>query len=109
MRDATSRCVSLRSSDERIPRSLSLRPNASGAIAGLMAAYLMLFPRVRVYQALFFVRFIVPAAVYLTLWLLLQMVLGYLSLSGGAGAGVALNRGRFADGAELNRAAAVAP
>lgn len=90
---------------------------ASGAIAGLMGAYLMLFPRARVYQVLLFIRFKVPVFVYLSLWLLLQALLGYASLSGGAGAGVAwwahlggfvagavwgaFARARFGDGAEL--------
>lgn len=44
---------------------------ASGAIAGVMGAYLVLFPRVRIttiIPPLFWIRFRVPAALFLTVW-----------------------------------------
>lgn len=47
---------------------------ASGAIAGLMGAYMALFPRVRVYVVWLFIRFKVPVFIYLGLWVLLQVV-----------------------------------
>jgi membrane associated rhomboid family serine protease len=91
---------------------------ASGAIAGLMGAYLALFPKARMYQVFFFVRFRVPAFLYLGLWMLLQSVSGWQSIithASGAGvawfahmggfcAGVAwglVSRQKYGDGAEL--------
>ncbi len=57
---------------------------ASGAIAGVLGAYLFLFPRARVLTLVFlgfFIDFIeVPALVYLPLWFLLQFVSGVASL-----------------------------
>jgi membrane associated rhomboid family serine protease len=41
---------------------------ASGAIAGVLGAYVVLFPRVRLYQVLFFVRFRIPVLWYGVGW-----------------------------------------
>jgi len=64
---------------------------ASGAIAGVMGAYLLLYPRARVQMLIvlgFFVDVIVlPAAFFLVYWFVLQLVQG--SLDSGSGAGVA--------------------
>lgn len=57
----------------------SLVPNlgASGAISGVLGAYLVLFPRNRV-NAVFFFRVVsVPAIVVLGLWIVFQLVNGY--------------------------------
>ena len=63
---------------------------ASGAIAGILAAYVVLFPRARVTTLLIIVFFIritkVPAAFFIGLWFVLQL----LSIVTGASAGVAL-------------------
>lgn len=58
------------------PRSLTPLVGASGAIAGVMGGYLMLFPRAKI-LCLFFVwiipRFIrLPALIFLGLWIALQ-------------------------------------
>jgi membrane associated rhomboid family serine protease len=45
---------------------------ASGAIAGVLGAYLVLFPTHRVLTLFFFLFVHVPAAVYLAFWFLLQ-------------------------------------
>jgi membrane associated rhomboid family serine protease len=90
---------------------------ASGAIAGLMGAYCVLFPRAHVYQVLFFVRLRLPVPVYLLFWVGLQFVAGFVAIErhslggvawwahiGGFAAGAlwaALNRHRYGDGAEL--------
>jgi membrane associated rhomboid family serine protease len=47
---------------------------ASGAIAGVMGAYLMLWPRARVLTLLFFVVIPLPAAVVLALWFGMQFL-----------------------------------
>jgi membrane associated rhomboid family serine protease len=63
---------------------------ASGAIAGVMGAYIVLFPRARVLTAVpifVFIRFMhLPAAFFIGLWFFLQMLYAFL---GGSGSGVA--------------------
>jgi membrane associated rhomboid family serine protease len=65
---------------------------ASGAISGVMGAYLILFPHVRVYTLVtlgfFFTNIALPAWVMLIYWMGLQF-LGGLSRVGGEGGGVA--------------------
>ena len=56
---------------------------ASGAIAGVMGAFLVLYPRVRVNTLIFIVFFIttveIPAAFMLIYWFVIQLVSGLLS------------------------------
>jgi len=56
---------------------------ASGAIAGVMGAFLVLYPRVRVLTLVFIVFFIttfdIPAAFMLAYWFLIQLVTGLFS------------------------------
>ena len=64
---------------------------ASGAISGIMGAYLLLYPRVRVHTFIFVVVFIrvirVPAWVMLGYWFALQIASG--TITGAQGGGVA--------------------
>lgn len=66
---------------------------ASGAIAGVMGAYLMLYPRAKVVAFVpLFVAFFtvdVPAPVFLGLWFLLQIYNGFHAFGAGAVEGVA--------------------
>jgi membrane associated rhomboid family serine protease len=68
---------------------------ASGAIAGVMGAYFVLYPYSRVLTAVFLVIFFdiieIPAVFFLGLWFLLQLLsgVGSLALSNAAGAGIA--------------------
>lgn len=67
---------------------------ASGAIAGVMGAYTILYPRARVltlFVLFFFIRFIeVPAFIFLGVWFLIQFLSGAATMAaGGAHAGVA--------------------
>lgn len=55
---------------------------ASGAISGLLGAYLVLFPRVRIWVMIVVVRFRVPAFVYLGFWLAYNVLMGYLDGEG---------------------------
>jgi len=77
---------------------------ASGAISGVLGAYLLLFPRVSVETLLFigyFVRRIrLPALVVLGLWIVMQLFSGVLSLGMQATGGVAFfaHIGGFASG-----------
>jgi membrane associated rhomboid family serine protease len=81
---------------------------ASGAISGVMGAYLVLFPRVRVHTliflGIFFTTITVPAYVMLLFWIFLQVV-GSLPAIGAQGGGVAFlaHIGGFVSGAVLIR------
>ena len=61
---------------------------ASGAIAGLMGGYLILFPKAKVDVLAFFMLISLPAFVVLSIWIGLQVFDGFGSL-GGTGGGVA--------------------
>jgi len=78
---------------------------ASGAIGGVLGAYIMIFPRARVYTLIFlgfFMRIMyVPAVVILGYWFLIQLISG--SVSGGQNGGIAFwaHVGGFLAGAIL--------
>ena len=66
------------------PNSMVPMIGASGAISGVLAGYLTLFPHARVVTLIpifIFIHFMeVPAGIFIALWFVLQLVLGYLSL-----------------------------
>ncbi len=81
---------------------------ASGAISGIMGAYLVLYPRVRVHMLVVLVFFIttvsVPAYLMLLYWAFIQFISSVPTLAGGAsGGGVAFlaHLGGFVVGAAL--------
>jgi membrane associated rhomboid family serine protease len=53
---------------------------ASGAVAGVMGAYLVLFPRATVIALLVFIPFPVPAVVLIGFWFVAQLLGGFSSL-----------------------------
>ena len=56
---------------------LTMAQRASGAIAGVLGAYLAMFPSKRVVIVIFsFIPFVVPAIVAIGMWALLQFVNG---------------------------------
>ena len=77
---------------------------ASGAIAGVMGAYLVMFPHSRILVLVFLLFFIdiieIPALVYLCFWFILQLVSGMGSVVHESGGGVAYwaHIGGFASG-----------
>ncbi len=79
---------------------------ASGAIGGVMGAYIMLFPRVKVHMLVILViilwTFRVPAVAMLGYWIVIQVLSGISSLDA-TGGGVAFwaHVGGFAAGAAL--------
>lgn len=78
---------------------------ASGAISGVMGAYLVLYPRIRI-QTLFiiviFIRIIpVPAWLVLLYWFMLQLLSGMLSPQGGGGVAFWAHVGGFVAGVVL--------
>ena len=88
------------------PESAVPMVGASGAIGGVMGAYVLLYPRVHVHMLVFIgfyiTRIAVPAVLMLGYWILLQF-LGGLSTLGAQGGGVAFwaHIGGFAAGAIL--------
>ena len=68
---------------------------ASGAISGVMGAYVMLFPRVKLWLSLLLVRFKVPAAGYFGVWIGCNI---YLASEGVTGTAFASHIGGFAAG-----------
>ena len=91
-----------------VVESASVLPmvGASGAIGGVMGAYVLLYPRVRVHLlfwfGFFFTTFSVPAVFMLGYWFLLQLIEGTRSI-GAQGGGVAFwaHVGGFVAGAVL--------
>lgn len=61
---------------------------ASGAISGVLGAYLVFFPKVRVHVASYYYSGTVPASVMIGFWFILQLILGTASLAG-TGSGIA--------------------
>jgi membrane associated rhomboid family serine protease len=62
-----------------VPNSLTPTVGASGAIAAVMGAYLVLFPRARIVTVLFplvFLPLLVPATFLLSFWFVLQFFTG---------------------------------
>jgi membrane associated rhomboid family serine protease len=86
------------------PSSAIPMVGASGAISGVMGAYVVLYPKVRVHMlvilGIFITRIVVPAYLMLGYWFLLQLVGGGLSSEEG---GVAFwaHAGGFVAGAVL--------
>lgn len=66
---------------------------ASGAIAGVLGAYLILYPRARIASLvpIFFIFTLVeiPAVIYLGIWFVLQLFSGWSALQGAASGGIA--------------------
>jgi len=79
---------------------------ASGAIGGVMGAYIMLFPKVKVHMffifIVFFTTFRIPAVAMLGYWIVIQLI-GGLSSMDATGGGVAFwaHIGGFVSGAVL--------
>jgi membrane associated rhomboid family serine protease len=63
---------------------------ASGAISGVMGAYMLLYPRERILTLVFIFLVPIPAVFILGYWFLLQFLGGIHALGGGASGGVAV-------------------
>jgi len=84
------------------PSSMIPMVGASGAIGGVMGAYIVLYPKVKVHMLVFIMIFRVPAIAMLGYWMAMQ-VFGGISSMGSSGGGVAFwaHVGGFAAGAIL--------
>jgi len=101
-------CGALAAGTQSVANPTSAVPmvGASGAISGVMGAYIVLYPRVRVHMLLplgfFITTFTVPAFMMLGYWFLIQLLSGAF-LSGQEGGGVAFlaHAGGFVGGMVL--------
>lgn len=80
------------------PDSIIPMLGASGAISGVMGGYVMLFPQRSVRAIIFHFATTVPAFVAIGIWIVYQLVLGYLTPSGGGGVAYAAHIGGFIAG-----------
>jgi membrane associated rhomboid family serine protease len=76
-----------------LPTSQVPMIGASGAIAGVLGAYLVSFPRSRI-ASLVPILFIftiveIPAVIFLILWFILQLYSGLFAMQGASGSGIA--------------------
>lgn len=87
------------------PQSLSPLVGASGAVAGVMGGYLVLFPKARidifVFIIIFFRVFALRAWVVLGLWMVFQMYSGFGTLNQTAGVAYWAHIGGFVIGAVM--------
>jgi membrane associated rhomboid family serine protease len=78
---------------------------ASGAISGVLGAYLMLFPRAKVLTLVllpfFFTTLRIPAMLLLSLWIAVQLVSDFAMQGGGAGVAFRAHIGGFLAGMVL--------
>src|SRR5688572_18669951 len=76
-----------------LPTSLVPMIGASGAVAGVLGAYLILFPRSRIASLvpiLFIFTIIeIPAMLFLIFWFFSQLYSGLFAIQGGGGSGIA--------------------
>lgn len=63
------------------PKSVIPNLGASGAISGILGAYLVLFPRNRVNAVFFYQIMTVPAIVVIGMWAVTQLISGYGSIA----------------------------
>jgi membrane associated rhomboid family serine protease len=75
------------------PTSAAPLVGASGAVAAVMGAYFVLYPRSQVLTAIFLLLYLdiveVPAIIFLGIWLVIQLLTGLASMGAGARGGVA--------------------
>jgi membrane associated rhomboid family serine protease len=76
-----------------LPTSQVPMIGASGAIAGVLGAYLVLYPRSRIASFVpiffFFTLIEIPAFIYLIFWFVSQLYSGLFAIQGGGGSGIA--------------------
>lgn len=74
---------------------------ASGAISGILGGYILLFPQRRVRALIFNFLTEVPAFVAIGIWIVYQLVIGYLTPAGTGGVAYAAHIGGFFAGLAL--------
>lgn len=80
------------------PDSILPMLGASGAISGVLGGYIFLFPKRQVRAIIFNFVTTVPAFIAIGIWIVYQLVLGYLTPSGTGGVAYAAHLGGFIAG-----------
>ena len=80
---------------------------ASGAISGVLGGYILLFPQRQVRAIIFNFLTTVPAVVALGLWIVMQLITGYLTPAGSGGVAYAAHIGGFIAGLALIKVFAI--
>lgn len=80
------------------PNSIIPMIGASGAISGVLGGYILLFPSRQVRAIIFNFITTVPAFVAIGIWILYQLILGYLTPAGGGGVAYSAHIGGFVAG-----------
>lgn len=83
------------------PDSVIPMLGASGAISGVLGGYVLLFPQRKVRAIVFNFLTEVPAFVAIGIWIVYQIVLGYLTPAGTGGVAYAAHIGGFVAGVAL--------
>lgn len=89
------------------PDSIIPMLGASGAISGVLGGYILLFPNRTVRALIFNFLTTVPAFVAIGIWIVYQLVLGYLTPSTGGGVAYAAHIGGFIAGLVLIKVFAI--
>jgi membrane associated rhomboid family serine protease len=83
------------------PDSIIPMLGASGAISGVLGGYILLFPQRQVRAIIFNFLTNVPAYVAIGIWIVYQLVLGYMTPEGSGGVAYAAHIGGFIAGLAL--------
>ncbi len=83
------------------PDSVIPMLGASGAISGVLGGYVLLFPQRQVRAIIFNFLTTVPAFVAIGIWIVYQLILGYLTPAGTGGVAYAAHIGGFIAGVAL--------
>jgi membrane associated rhomboid family serine protease len=89
------------------PDSVIPMLGASGAISGVLGGYVLLYPRRQVRAIIFNFFTTVPAYVAIGIWILYQLVLGFLTPAGSGGVAYAAHIGGFVAGLALIKVFAI--
>ncbi|MEZ5426724.1 MAG: rhomboid family intramembrane serine protease [Pyrinomonadaceae bacterium] len=89
------------------PDSIIPMLGASGAISGVLGAYLLLFPKRNVRALIFRMITTVPAYVALGIWIGYQVILGFMTPAGTGGVAYAAHIGGFVAGLALIKVFAI--
>ena len=89
------------------PDSVIPMLGASGAISGVLGAYILLFPKRKVRALIFRMVSTVPAYVALGIWIVYQIVVGYFTPSDTGGVAYAAHIGGFIAGLALIKVFAI--
>jgi membrane associated rhomboid family serine protease len=83
------------------PDSIIPMLGASGAISGVLGGYILLFPQRQVRAVIFYFFTTVPAYVAIGIWIIYQVVLGYMTPSEAGGVAYTAHIGGFIAGLAL--------